>query len=81
MHKELFSARIKRDSDKFSKIKSWLKGNSPFKAVPQLIALDSGLTDDKNVVTRNRAEEMCALIQKILMVKPVPIFLLREKSK
>ena len=81
MHKELFSARIKCDSDKFSKIKSGLKGHIPFKAVPQLIALDSGLTDDKNVATRDRAEEMCASIQKILMVKPVPIFLLREKSK
>ena len=51
MHKELFSARIKCNSDDFSKIKSWFEDHSPFKAGPQLIAPESGLTDDKNVVT------------------------------
>ena len=43
MHKE---AWVKRDSDDFSKIKSWFEDHSPFKAEPQLIALQSGLTDD-----------------------------------
>ena len=43
MHKE---AWVKRDSDDFSKIKSWFEDHSPFNAEPQLIVLESGLTDD-----------------------------------
>ena len=49
LHKELFSARIKRDSDDFSKIKSWFEDHGSFKAEPQLIALESGLTDDSMI--------------------------------
>ena len=64
MYKELFSVIIKRDSDDFSKIKSWFEDHSPFKTRPQLIVLESGLTDDKNIVTCDRAEEIGASIQR-----------------
>ena len=63
MHKELFSVRIKGDSVDFSKIKSWFEYHSRFKAGPQLIALESGITDDKNVVAYDRANEISASIQ------------------
>ena len=46
MHKEAFSAKIKRDSDDCSKIKLWFEDHSPFKSDPQFIALESGLTGD-----------------------------------
>ena len=49
LHKELFSARLKRDSDDFSKTKSWFEDHGSFKAEPQLIALKTGLTDDSMV--------------------------------
>ena len=66
MRKELFSARIKCDSDGFSKIKSWFEDHSAFKVGPEIIALESGLTDDKYLVTEDIAEEIGASIQKDL---------------
>ena len=62
-HKELFSARIKRDYDDFTKIQCWFKCHNPFDAGSQLVALDSGLVDDKNAVTCDKAEEIGASIQ------------------
>ena len=62
-HKELFSARIKRDYDDFTKIQCWFKSHNPFEAGSQLVALDSDLVDDKNAVTCNKAEEIGASIQ------------------
>ena len=69
-HKELFSARIKRDYDDFSKIKSWFEDHSRFEAGPQLIALEFDLTDDKNLVTCDRTEKIGASIQKDVYGNP-----------
>ena len=58
--------KINCDSDGFSKIKSWLEDHSAFKVGPQIIALESGLTDDNYLVTCDIAEEIGASIQKDL---------------
>ena len=81
MHEELFSARIKRDSGDVSKIKSWFEGHSPFKAGPQHIAVESSLTDDKNVVTCLRAEKISVSVQEDLDSKTFSnIFFKRKKQ-
>ena len=80
MHEELFSARIKRDSGDVSKIESWFEGHSPFKAGPQHIAVESSLTDDKNVVTCLWAEKISVSVQEDLDSKTFSNIFLRGKS-
>ena len=65
-HKELFTAKVKRDYDDFRKIQTWFKDHNPFDAGTQLVVLDSGLTDDKNVVTCDKSGQVRATIQKEL---------------
>lgn len=65
-HKELFSARTKVDFADYEKIKSWFKEHNPFESGSQLISLDSGLVDEKDIVTCDKSEELGALIQKDL---------------
>lgn len=62
-HKEAFAGRIKRDNDDFEKVQTWFRSHNPFKVGVQLMALDSGLVDDNNSVTCDRAEEIGASIQ------------------
>ncbi|CAK8673814.1 unnamed protein product [Clavelina lepadiformis] len=61
-HKEAFAGRIKRDNDDFEKVQTWFRSHNPFKVGVQLMALDSGLVDDNNSVTCDRAEEIGASI-------------------
>ena len=62
-HKETFASRVKRDNDDFEKVQTWFRSHNPFEVAAELMALDSGLVDDKNCVTCDRAEEIGADIQ------------------
>ena len=62
-HKETFTSRGKRDSDDFEKVLTWFRPHNPFEVGPDLIALESGLVDDKNCLTCDCAEEIRTCIQ------------------
>lgn len=62
-HKELYAARVKRDHADYLKLKSWFVDHNPFKAGENLVALDTGLSDVKGIVTCDRAEEIGQSIQ------------------
>ena len=57
-HKETFASRVKRDSDDVEKVLTWFRARNPFEVGPDLLALESGLVDDKNCLTCDRAEEI-----------------------
>ena len=62
-HEETFASRVKRDSDDFEKVLTWFRAHNPFELGPNLIALASGLVDDKNCLNCGRAEEIGTGIQ------------------
>ena len=43
-----FASRFKRDSDGFETVLTWFRAHNPFEVGPDLIALESGLVNDKN---------------------------------
>ena len=45
IHKELFAAKVKRDHDNYTKLKSWFEDHNPFEAGEGLVAIDTCLTD------------------------------------
>ena len=55
-HKEITAARIKRDNIDYRKLLDWFEDHNPFKCNENLIALDSGLVDDKNVLNCDNVE-------------------------
>ena len=62
-HKETFASRVKRDSNDFEKVLTWFGAHNQFEVGPDLIALDSGLVDNKNCLTCDHAEEIGTDIQ------------------
>lgn len=65
-HKELLPGRIKRDDIDFSKIQAWFIEHNPFTCGDKLVCLDSGLVDENNLVSCDRAEEKGASIHQSL---------------
>ena len=60
---ELFAARVKRDHEDYTKLKSWFDDHNLFEAKAGLVAIDTGLTDVEGKITCDRVEEIGALIQ------------------
>ena len=65
-HKDLYSARVKRDYEDFVKIQCWFQSHNPFDIEEKLCSLDSGLIDENGSVTCDRAEEIGSMIQSSL---------------
>lgn len=65
-HKDLYSSRTKRDMDHFKLIQTLFKEHNPFECGKQLVALDSGLVDEKEIVTCDKSEELGRIIQEEL---------------
>ena len=80
-HKEMLPGRIQRDSDDFEKILTWFRSHNPFKSGEMLVCLDSGLFDEKNIVTCDRAKEIGASIQQSLDAKSFADCSFKRKEK
>ena len=59
----------------------WFRAHNPFQVGPDLIALESGLVDDKNCLTCDRAEEIGTGIKVNSTAKHLPTVLLKRKIK
>jgi 5'-3' exonuclease len=66
VHKEMSNYRIRRDNEDFQKILAWFQSHNPFATSDKLVCLNTGLTDERNIVTCDKAEEIGAIIQKTL---------------
>ena len=80
-HKELYAARVKRDHADYLKLKSWFVDLNPFKAGENLVALDTGLSDVKSIVTCDRAEEIGQSIQIEITGKSFATCLFKRKNQ
>ncbi len=80
-HKDLLPGRIKRDNVDFDKMQSWFQEHNPFTCGDELVCLDSGLVDENNSVTCDKAEEIGALIQKTFDGKNFANCSIKRKDK
>ena len=62
-HQENLPGRIKRDNDDFQKVCSFFNKHNPFVIHDGLICLTSGLSDTKNDVNCDQAEDIGKLVQ------------------
>ena len=65
-HKEVMPGRVQRDYEDFEKILAWFKVHNPFLCGKKLVSLDSGLIDERAVLTCDKAEEVGSKIQNTL---------------
>ena len=65
-HIEMSQGHIQRDSDDFQKILTWFRSPDPFKTSDKMVCLDTGLVDERNVVTSDQADEIGSMIQRNL---------------
>ena len=57
-HKDLYSARVKRDNEDFVKIQCWFQSHNPFDTEEKMCSLDSGLIEENGSMTHDREEEI-----------------------
>ena len=81
IHKELFAARVKREHDNYTNLKSWFEDHNPFEAAEGLVAIDTGLIDVEGKITCERAEEIGALIQNQITGKSFSESSFKKKSQ
>ena len=70
VHKEMSKGRIRRDNEDFQKILTWFQSHNPYKTSDKLVCLNTGLTDERSVVTCDQADAIGAMIHKELDGKP-----------
>ena len=68
-HKEKTPGRIKHDAQNFNIIVKWFQSHSSFTIATDLVCLDWGLVDGKDIVTGDNVESISATIQKELSRK------------
>ena len=68
-HKEKTPGRIKDDAQNFNIIVKWFQSHSLLAVATDLVCLDWGLVDGKDIVTGDNEESITATIQKELSRK------------
>ena len=80
-HKELFAARVKRDQNDFIKLKSLFDDHNPMEVGENLVALDTGLCDDKGAVSCDKAEDIGSSIHTEMTGKTFANFSFKRKKQ